>query len=246
MTTSRGTMMRMTYSLLSTLTAVAVLAAAPALATPQHGEHGQHGDHRHAAPDASHADHAAPAAADPHAAHAAQLAAGATGEQPAAADLSIPDVPVVTQDGREVRFYSDLVAGRTVAMNFIFTTCTTVCPPMGAYFGKLQDELGDRLGRDVHLISVSVDPVTDTAERMAAWGARFGARDGWTLVTGDVHEVERLLKALGVFTPDAEDHAPVALIGNDAAGAWTRASGLARPAELAALIDQAAAAGGGR
>lgn len=241
--------MRMTFSLLSTL-AAAALAATPALAAPQDGHAGHHGDHQHAAHEAghsSHAGHAAPAAADPHAAHAAQLEAGATAAKPAAANgLSIPDVPVVTQDGREVHFYRDLVAGRTVAMNFIFTTCTTVCPPMGAYFGKLQDELGERLGRDVHLISVSIDPVTDTAERMAAWGARFGARDGWTLVTGDVHEVERLLKALGVFTPDAEDHAPVALIGNDAAGAWTRASGLARPAELAALIDRAAAAGGGR
>lgn len=218
--------------------AVAALAAAPALATPQH-DHAGHGDHRPAA-------HAAAAPADPHAAHRARLDA-APGTAPAAATgISIPDVPVVTQDGRQVHFYRDLVAGRTVAINFIFTTCTTVCPPMGAYFGKLQDELGERLGRDVHLISVSVDPLTDTAERMAAWGARFGARDGWTLVTGDVHEVERLLKALGVFTADAEDHAPVALIGNDAAGEWTRASGLARPAELAALIDRAAAAGGGR
>jgi protein SCO1/2 len=239
-------MMRMSFSLLSTL-AIAVLAAAPALAAPQGGHAGHHGDPPHAAPDANHAGHAAPAAADPHAGHAAQLAAGAKAAQPAApADLSIPDVPVITHDGREVRFYSDLVAGRTVAMNFIFTTCTTVCPPMGAYFGQLQNELGERLGRDVHLISVSIDPLTDTAERMAAWGARFGARDGWTLVTGDVHEIDRLLKALGVFTPDAEDHAPVALIGNDAAGAWTRASGLARPAELASLIDRAAAAGGGR
>lgn len=224
--------MTMPFSRLSALAAAAVFAAAPALAAAQH-DHAGHGD-----------PHAAPA--DPHAAHRAGLDAAPDTPPADATGIAIPDVPVVTQDGRQVRFYRDLVAGRTVAINFIFTTCTTVCPPMGAYFGKLQDELGERLGRDVHLISVSVDPLTDTAERMAAWGARFGAREGWTLVTGDVHEVERLLKALGVFTADAEDHAPVALIGNDAAGEWTRASGLARPAELAALIDRAAAAGGGR
>jgi protein SCO1 len=234
------TLMRMSFPLLSALAAAAALVATPAHAAPQHDHAGHHGDHRHAA-------HGTPAAAaDPHAAHRAQLAAGATTTPTAATGMSIPDVPVVTQDGRDVHFYRDLVAGRTVAINFIFTTCTTVCPPMGAYFGKLQDELGEELGRDVHLISVSIDPLTDTAERMAAWGARFGARDGWTLVTGEVRDVERLLKALGVFTPDAEDHAPVALIGNDAAGDWTRASGLARPDELAALIHRAAAAGGGR
>lgn len=211
-------------SLLSTLAAAAIVAA-PAPAAPQD----PHAGHHHAA--------------DPHAAHRVALTADPESPE-AAAGLSIPDVPVVTQDGRQLHFYRDLVAGKTVAMNFVFTTCTTVCPPMGAYFGRLQDELGERLGRDVHLISVSVDPGTDTPERMAEWGARFGARDGWTLVTGEVAEVQRLLKALGVFTPDVQDHAPVALVGNDAAGAWTRTSGLTRPTELAALIDRAAAGGG--
>jgi protein SCO1 len=206
------------------LVAAAALAAAPATARAQEGH-------------AGHAGH------DGHAAHRAALAGAGEAAPAAVAGLSIPDLPVLTHDGREVRFYSDLVAGKTVAMNFIFTTCTTICPPMGAYFGKLQDELGARLGDDVHLISVTVDPGTDTPERLAEWGGRFGARNGWTLVTGDVETIERLLKALEVFTPDAEDHAPVALIGNDAAGAWTRASGLARPAELATLLEHAAAAG---
>lgn len=232
--------MTLKSSLLATLATAAIAAAAivaaPAVAAPQD----PHAGHGH--PAAGHG-----AAADPHAAHRAMAAAGAAeaAEAAEAADgLSIPDVPVVTQDGRHVHFYRDLVAGKTVAMNFVFTTCTTICPPMGAYFGRLQEELGDRLGRDVHLISVSVDPETDTPERMADWGARFGARDGWTLVTGEVHDVERLLKALGVFTPDAEDHAPVALVGNDAAGEWTRTSGLTRPAELAELIAGVAAGGG--
>ena len=173
---------------------------------------------------------------DPHADHRAMMAEGAGGEAEAVSGLSIPDVPVLTQDGEERRFYSDLVAGKVVAMNFVFTTCTTICPPMGANFGRLQQELGERLGRDVHLISVSVDPTTDTPQRLAAWAAQFDARDGWTLVTGDQQEVERLLKSLQVFNADIREHSPVVLIGDDARGEWTRAWGLAGPAELAAII----------
>jgi protein SCO1 len=153
------------------------------------------------------------------------------------AGLDIPDVPVMDQDGNAVRFYSDLVKGKVVAVNFVFTTCTTICPPMGANFAKLQKVLGERVGQEVHLISVSVDPATDTPERMKAWGQKFGAGPGWTLVTGDRNEITRLLKALGVYTPDINDHSPLVLVGNDALGQWTRAYGLAAPAKVAELID---------
>lgn len=152
--------------------------------------------------------------------------------------LSIPDVPVLTQDGEEVHFFHDLVQDKVVAMNFVFTTCKTICPPLGANFGKLQQELGDQMGKDVHLISVSVDPVTDTPERMKAWGEIFGAGPGWTLVTGEKDEVTKLLKALQVFTPDIRDHSPVVLVGNAASDTWTRAYGLAPPKELAGIIHE--------
>ncbi|HMB53985.1 MAG TPA: SCO family protein, partial [Thermoanaerobaculia bacterium] len=130
-----------------------------------------------------------------------------------------------------------------VAMNFVFTTCTTICPPMGANFGRLQDELGERLGKDVHLISVSVDPTTDTPQRLKAWATKFGARDGWTLVTGEQQTVERLLKALQVFNADINEHSPVVLIGNDAAGEWTRAYGLAGPKKLEQIVSRVEHAG---
>ena len=148
--------------------------------------------------------------------------------------LDIPDVQLVDQDGRAVRFHTDLVKGKVVAVNFIFTTCTTVCPPMGATFGKL---LKDR--PDVHLISVSVDPRTDTPERLKAWAAKFGAGPGWTLVTGEPDKVTSLLKALGAYTASPAEHTPLVLVGNDAKGEWTRAYGLAPPAKLAELIDKA-------
>jgi protein SCO1 len=155
--------------------------------------------------------------------------------------LQIPDVPLVDQDGRPVRFSSDLIAGRVVAVNFVFTTCTTICPPMGASFAKLRQLLGERAGRDVHLISVSVDPRNDTPERLKAWAGKFGSGPGWTLVTGEPEEVTRLLKALGVYTPNLADHSPLVLVGNAARGTWTRAYGLAAPAKLVEVIDAAAA-----
>jgi len=158
-------------------------------------------------------------------------------QEPQRADgLKIPDVPLVDQDGRAVRF-PDLLRGRVVAINFVFTTCTTICPPMGANFAKLRQLLGERAGRDVELISVSVDPGNDTPERLKAWAAKFGAGPGWTLLTGEPDQVTHLLKALGVYTPNLADHSPLVLVGNASKGEWTRAYGLAAPARLVELID---------
>lgn len=155
---------------------------------------------------------------------------------------SWPDVEVVDQDGRQAHFYSDLVRGKRVAINFVFTTCTTICPPMGANFERLQALLGARAGADVRLLSISIDPATDTPERLKAWGARFHAGPGWTLLTGSKVELDRLLKAMGVFTADRASHAPVLLLGDDRTGRWTRAYGLAPPAKIVELLDGLSAA----
>ena len=109
---------------------------------------------------------------------------------------------------------------------------------MGAIFGKLQRELGERAGRDVHLISVSVDPVTDTPERLLAWRQKFGTDQGWTLVTGEKTDVDKLLKSLEVFTPDFADHSPTVLVGNARTGSWKRAYGIAPVATLSQLIEE--------
>src|SRR6185295_9494228 len=86
--------------------------------------------------------------------------------------LRIPDTVVYDQDGKKLHFYTDLVKGKTVAINFIFTTCATICPPLTATFRKVQQELGGRKGSDVQLISISVDPVTDVPERLKAFSAK--------------------------------------------------------------------------
>lgn len=167
----------------------------------------------------------------------AQPAAAADSNPATAPKISIPDVALRDQDGKPVHFYSDLVKGRVVAINFIFTTCTTICPPLGATFAGIQKLAAGRAGRDFTLISVSVDPVTDTPERLKSWSAKFGARPGWTLVTGPKKDVDRLLSALGAGTARPQDHTPLVLIGNEATGSWTRASGLAAPEKLVGVIE---------
>ena len=151
--------------------------------------------------------------------------------------FKIPDIQLLDQNGRKIHFYTDLVKGQTVAINFIFTTCTTICPPLGATFARVQKELGDKVGRDVHFISISVDPATDTPERLKAWGAKFHAGDGWTFVTGSKPQVDELLRALGASSAQREDHTPTILIGNDARGTWTRAYGLAKSSQLVQIIN---------
>ena len=157
-------------------------------------------------------------------------------ESVSARKMVIPDVEVLDQNGNALHFYSDLIKGKTVAINFIFTNCTTICPPLAATFARVQKDLGDKTGRDVHFISISIDPLTDTPERLKAWGAKFKAGDGWTFVTGDKQEIDKLLNALGASVSRREDHTPTVIVGNDLKGVWTRTYGLARSAQMEGLI----------
>jgi len=104
----------------------------------------------------------------------------------------------------------------------------------------VQRELGERAGRDVQLISISVDPATDTPERLKDWGAKFKAGPGWAFVTGPKPQVDELLRALAASAARREDHTPTVLVGNDAAGQWTRAYGLTAPSKLVKIIGDAA------
>jgi cytochrome oxidase Cu insertion factor (SCO1/SenC/PrrC family) len=152
-------------------------------------------------------------------------------------NMVIPDVDVLDQDGNALHFYTDLIKDKTVAINFIFTNCTTICPPLAATFARLQKEMGDKVGRDVHLISISVDPLTDTPERLKAWGAKFKAGPGWTFVTGEKQEMDKLLNALGAAVSKREDHTPALIIGNDGKGVWTRTYGLAKISQIMGVIQ---------
>lgn len=154
--------------------------------------------------------------------------------------IRVPDTPVVDQFGRQLHFYSDLVKGKTVAINFIFTTCTTICPPLAATFRKVQMELGGRIGKDIALISVSVDPTTDVPERLKTFSEKFHAGPGWTFVTGSKPEIDLLLRALGAEVADKTAHSPMILAGNDATGEWTRTYGLAPAASIVKVVLESA------
>lgn len=150
----------------------------------------------------------------------------------------IPDVRVFDQNGRQLNFYKDLIADKVVAINFVFTTCTTICRPLTATFRRVQQELGEEVGKNVWLISVSVDPTTDTPERLHEFAEKFKAGPGWTFVTGDASDIDSILRAFGVGITNKNDHTPMVLIGSEAKGVWTRAYGLSSPVSLAKLITE--------
>lgn len=151
----------------------------------------------------------------------------------------IPHARVLDQNGKQLNFYNDLIKGKSVAINFVFTSCTAICPPLTATFRKVQQEARTR-GLDVQLISVSVDPTVDTPERLQAFAKKFNAEPGWTFVTGDKAEIDSLLQALGVAVVNKNDHTPMVLIGNEATDRWTRTYGLSSPKKIVDLIADAA------
>jgi len=151
----------------------------------------------------------------------------------------IANARILDQNGKQLSFYDDLIKGKTVAINFIFTTCTTVCPPLTATFRKVQQTAAERR-LDVKLVSVSVDPVVDTPERLRGFAEKFNVDQGWTFVTGEKGEIDLLLQSLGVAVTNRNDHTPMILIGNDSLNYWTRAYGLSSPTKLVDLIAQAA------
>lgn len=144
---------------------------------------------------------------------------------------ALPDVPLFDQDGKAVRL-PELFRGRTVAVNFVFTTCSTVCSPLTATFARVQAELGARLGRDVHLVSITLDPGVDTPARLDAYARQFGRRDGWTFVTGRPDDVRRALRAFGAEVADKTTHPPMVLVGEEPSGRWRRLFGLAAPGRI--------------
>ncbi|HEX2059794.1 MAG TPA: SCO family protein [Thermoanaerobaculia bacterium] len=152
------------------------------------------------------------------------------------------DLELVDHNGKKVRFYSDLIDGKIVVINSFFATCTGVCPVMSGTFKKIQAALGDRIGRDVHLVSIAVDPENDTPAQLRKYAKATAARPGWTFITGDKESVETALYKLGLKTANKESHTPVVLIGNEPKGVWKKAYGLAAADEVVRLVQEVVAA----
>lgn len=158
----------------------------------------------------------------------------------AAAHKYFGDVKLVNQDGKEMRLYSDLMQGKTVVINAMFASCTGACPVMSGTMEKIQNHLGDRVGKDVNLISISVDPVNDTPAKLKEYAGRFHAKPGWYLLTGSKENVEAALRKLGQWVDVPSNHQNLYLIGNDRTGLWKKAFALANPEEILPIVDSVA------
>ncbi len=175
-----------------------------------------------------------PVPPDPHAGHGAHAQPA---KEPTAAEKYFSDVELVNQDGEKVRFYSDVLKGKTVVVNAFFTTCTSVCPPMNRSMEKIQEAFGDRVGKDVFLVSITVDPATDTPTRLKEYAAKFHAKKGWTFLTGKKENLDWALYKMGQYVEDKESHKTVIIIGNEATGLWKKAFGMAKAEELIKIVE---------
>jgi protein SCO1/2 len=149
----------------------------------------------------------------------------------AAPPESFPNVALRTQDGTRVRFYDDLIKGKVVVINFFFTSCTTICPRTTDNLVKVEEALGERLGRDVVMISITVDPNTDTPTVLGKYALRYRTKPGWYFVTGSLKDIDLIRRRLGVNRDggDKSQHTGVLVYGNEATGQWAATPAMADP-----------------
>jgi protein SCO1/2 len=142
---------------------------------------------------------------------------------------------LVTQDGRTVRFYDDLLKDKHVVVSFVFTNCTRQCGLITANLARVQRALGDRVGKDIFFYSITLDPKRDTPAALKQYAAAFKAGPGWTFLTGSEADLRAIRKRFGDLAP-IEDHSAAINVGNDAVGQWWHTSALDSPAYLATVI----------
>ena len=164
-------------------------------------------------------------------------------QQPAATAEQTPaqryftDIVLLNQNGEQMRFYSDLLQGKVVIINSFFGTCRDSCLPMNRNLERVQQALGDRVGKDVRIISISVDPTVDTVASLKEYAKTLHARPGWYFLTGDKQNVDAVLRKLGQFVDDKQNHLNLIIIGNERTGLWKKAFGLARSEELVKVVE---------
>lgn len=147
------------------------------------------------------------------------------------AKYRIPDVVLVNQEGQKVKVKNLIEADRPVLVEFIYGTCTTICPILSANFASLQRRLGDDSGK-LRLVSISIDPEHDTPAVMKEYLNKYRARPGWDFLTGSRSDIYQVMRALNAFIPDKMSHFPLTLIRNPVDGSWVRLNGLMSSAEL--------------
>ena len=151
-----------------------------------------------------------------------------------------PNVSLTTQDGVPVRFYDDVIKGKIVAIDLIYTTCKYACPLETARLSQVAKLLGDRMGRDVFFYSITIDPDHDTPAVLKEYAAKYQAGPGWTFLTGTPQDIELISRKLGLYSEpnpsNPDGHTPMLVIGNEETGQWMRNSALDNPKFLARTI----------
>jgi protein SCO1/2 len=132
-------------------------------------------------------------------------------EEPTA--IAIPDITLTDQDNRKVTLYKDVMEGKLVLLSFFYTTCQGICPTSAHWLSKLQDRLGERLGKDVILLSITMDPETDTPEKLNRWGKGWQRKPGWTLLTSKGNELRELMKRFKPY-PSTGFHSATVFVGD--------------------------------
>jgi protein SCO1 len=172
---------------------------------------------------------------------AAQAPSGTSGKRPTRPAGYFPNVVLRTHDGERVRFYDDLVKGRVVAINFMFTNCKTFCPRVTANLRRVYELLGDRVGRDVFFVSITVDPATDTPAVLKEYVTANNIGKGWVFVTGAATDIELIRRKLGVWDRDGDDmtdHTGLLTYGNDATGSWAATPVINKPSRIATALKR--------
>jgi protein SCO1/2 len=148
-----------------------------------------------------------------------------------------PNVTLTTQDGTKVRFYDDVLKGKSVAVNIMYTSCKDECPLETAQLVRVQELLGDRMGKDIFFYSISIDPDRDTPEVLKAYAKKFGVGPGWTFLTGKAEDIRIVTKKLGLSrysdASNKDGHTASLMVGNEPTGQWMRNSAVDNPRFLA-------------
>ena len=172
--------------------------------------------------------------ADEHAGHDMQPKS----VSPESTQVKFADVALVDQNGQTVRLEKDLVSNKIVVMSFIYTSCTTVCPVVSSIMGKVQKQLGARVGTEVQLVSISIDPQREEAKRLNDYARSLQNGPGWSWLTGTTQSVNETLKGLGTFSGDFKNHAPLILVGDGNSRHWTRFYGFTDPTVLSREVEK--------
>jgi protein SCO1 len=151
-----------------------------------------------------------------------------------------PNVPLITQDGTAVRLYDDLLKGKSVAINVMYTSCKDECPLETARLVEVQRLLGERMGKDIFFYSITIDPKRDTPEVLKAYAQKYGVGPGWLFLTGKEEDIKLATKKLGLsglrFAVRKDGHSASFMVGNEPTGQWMRNSAVDNPQFLATTI----------